>query len=92
MYEHLRFSNCILFADDTTIYIIGRNLRFLICKLQADLDNLSLWLIQNKLVLNVQKTKCMLLTPRNTIIYENVKLTMHGEAIENVAKFKFLGI
>ena len=92
MFEYLRYSNCILFADDTTIYVIGQNLRFLKVKLQADLDNLSLWLIANKPVLNVKKTKCMILTPRNTVIYHNVNLSIHGERIEIVDKFKFLGI
>ena len=75
MFEYLRFSNCILFADDTTIYVIGRNIRFLKMNLQSDLNNLSLWLTANKLVLNVKKTKAMLLTPRNTVVLEDVNLT-----------------
>ena len=33
----LRYGNSILFADETTIYIIGRNLKFLKLKMQADL-------------------------------------------------------
>ena len=37
----LKYGNSILFADDTTIYIIGRNLQLLKLKIQANLVNLS---------------------------------------------------
>ena len=33
MSTSLRFCNCILYADDTTVYVIGRNLRFVRMKL-----------------------------------------------------------
>ena len=92
MFEYLRFRNCILVADDTTIYVSGRNVRFLKLKLQSDLNNLSLWLIENKLVLYVKKTKTMLFRPRNTILHEDINLKINGENIENVETFKFLGV
>ena len=34
----------------------------------------------------------MLFCPRNTVIYEDIKLRINGKTIENVEKFKFLGI
>ena len=55
----LRYGNSILFVDDTTVYIIGRNLQFIMLKMQADLVNLSKWLHTNNLILSVKKTKCM---------------------------------
>ena len=79
----------ILYADDTTIYVIGRNLRFMRKKLQSDLDNLSMWLKANKLLLNVKKTK-MMVWSRKPII-GNFSLTVNGECIEEVNEFKFLG-
>ena len=92
MFDYLRFNNCILFADDTTIYVIGRNLKFLKAKLQSDLNNLAFWLLKYKLALHVNKTKSMLFCPKITIIFENIDLCMHSQVIENVEKFKFLGI
>ena len=92
MFEYLLFNNCILFADDTTIYVIGRNLKFLKAKLQSDLNNLAFWLLKYKLALNVNKTKSMLFCPKTTIIFEYIDLCMHSQVIENVEKFKFLGI
>ena len=53
----LRYGNSILFVDDTTKYIIGRNLSFLKQEMQADLVNLSKWLHTNNVVLNIKKTK-----------------------------------
>ena len=28
IFRSLKYSNCVLFADDTTIYIVGENLKF----------------------------------------------------------------
>ena len=61
-------------------------------KLQADLQNLSVWLLNHKLALNVTKTKSMLITPKNTVHCEDINLTLNNELIENVEVFKFLGI
>ena len=79
MFEYLHSSNCILFADDTTIYVISRNLKFMKAKLQSDLNNLSLWLLKYKLALNVKKIKAMLFCSKNTVIYENIELTINCE-------------
>ena len=59
MYNCLKFSNSILYADHTTVYIVGRNLRFIRVKLQTDLDAISVWLRANLLKLNVKKTKLL---------------------------------
>ena len=68
----LWFCSSILYADNTTIFIIGRNLKFLKQKMQNDLENLLAWLWVNELMLNVKKTKCILfnregLTPKVTL-------------------------
>ena len=56
----LKHTSSILYADDTMIYVIGKNLRMLQLKMQQDLEYLSMWLRSNKLLLNVKKTKFML--------------------------------
>ena len=92
MFEFLRFSNCILFADDTTVYVTGRNIRFLKTKLQNDLNNIALWLMENGLVLNVKKTKSMLITPRNKVHFDQINPKLNNELIDNIEVFKFLGV
>ena len=74
MFEHLIFSNCILFADEMTIFIIGKSLRFLKLKIQCDLDKIAFWLLENGLSLNITKTKSMLITPKSTIHFESIDL------------------
>ena len=88
--KSLRYSQCILFADDTTIYLIEKNVKFMNIKMQSDLDKLKEWLDSNKLCLNIAKTKCMLLgvKPYN----HDIDLKIDNCKIELVNEFKFLGI
>ena len=86
----LKFSCSILYADDTTIFVHGKSLRFLRTKLQADLDNLSNWLLVNGLKLNVSKTKVMVFEAQG--LTPNIALEIDGQMIENVTSFKFLGL
>ena len=88
--KSLKFCSTILYADDTTLFLFGRSLRFLRCKMQEDLNNLSTWLRSNSLKLNVKKTKSVLFE-RNGL-FPTVELNVDGEEIENVRDFKFLGI
>ena len=51
----LKHSQCILFADDTTVYISGRNEPVLRQLIENDLASLTDWFHANKLSLNVLK-------------------------------------
>ena len=57
MRTSLKFCDAILYADDTTVFVIGRNLRAIKAKMQADLDSLSRWLSVNKLLIKCTKNK-----------------------------------
>lgn len=56
--KHCKIS---LFADDTLVYISGKNVVVITDKLNEDLNNIYELLNMNKLMLNVNKTKCMFL-------------------------------
>ena len=86
----IKFCNSILYADDTTIFVVGRNLRFIKSKLQSDVNSLSEWLCLNRLKLNVKKTK--LLHFHKEGLQPKIVITIDGEEIESVTNFKFLGI
>ena len=86
----LRYGTSILYADDTTLFVYGRSLKFMCVKLQHNLDNLQVWLHANSLKLNVSKTKVMLFNVEGLTL--NVALYIDGQVIENVANFNFLGI
>ena len=90
MAKNLRYCSTILYADDTTIYVVGKSLHFLKLKMQSDLESVSHWLSHNHLKLNVAKTKSMLLNREG--LAPSFELKIDGQCIENVVSFKFLGI
>ena len=58
----------VLFADDTTIFLVGNNCSLLSSSLQSCLDLASSWMTNNGLKLNAVKTKCMLIrSPRTRV-------------------------
>ena len=87
----LKYSSCILFADDTTIYVIGKNLKCLKAKLQHDITALENWLDSNALLLNVKKTKLMLFSD-TPLCYDKFEIKYKNSVLDIVDSFKFLGI
>ena len=51
----LTHSNCILFADDTTIYYTSNDKTTLQKNIEYDMTSLANWFYANKLSLNIQK-------------------------------------
>ena len=82
-----------LFADDTTIFLIGNNCNLLNTSLQSCLDRANIWMTNNGLKLNADKTKCMLIHSTRTRV-QPLPLDIHlsGSQIEQVSRFKLLGV
>ena len=57
-----------------------------------ELINISHWLSANKLSLTISRTKCMLFQNTQNQILNHEKIILHGNKIEKVDHFKFLGI
>ena len=49
-----------MYADDTVIYTTGLESDCIMTEIQEDLQRVEQWMENNKLVLNLKKTKCML--------------------------------
>ena len=77
----------ILFADDTTIYVIGNDKS--IC---SSLHLADEWLQTNHLCLNINKTKAMLIRSSRKKNVPSLSVHLHGSLIEQVSVFKFLGV
>ena len=61
--------------------------------INKDLEALSQWLIDNKLTLNVKKTKYMTFHHKNLIVdYRNIELIINNKTTEHVKQFKLLGV
>ena len=81
----------ILFADDTNVFITGKNILNLFTTMNEELSKLSEWMNVNKLSLNVKKTKYMIFSLKKPINHYG-SILLNGETIENVDNFKFLGV
>ena len=80
-----------LFADDTNLFISGRNLNEMVMELNNELTEISSWLKVNKLSLNIKKTHFMLFSSRRrTEDYQ--KICIDNNEIKEVEHTKFLGV
>ena len=57
-------NNIDMFADDSTLYTSGHNVDEIQRSLQNNLNAVTTWCEDNRMVLNVAKTKCMLITTK----------------------------
>lgn len=80
-----------LFADDTVLFVAGDNINECFDIMNAELSNFSEWLRWKKLQLNVNKTKCMIVTTRRIHNYSG-SVQIDGEEIERVETIKYLGV
>ena len=91
----LSICKAIIFADDTTIYITGKNKKDLIFELTNDLACLKEWFDTSKLSLNISKTNYMMFHPKRVRIEtvdDDYVLLIGNEAINEVHSVKFLGL
>ena len=86
----LKHSKHILYADDTTIYINGKNLASLFDCVNNDLTFLSDWFKANNLKLNIKKTNYVIFTNKNIDSPKTLKID--GTPINKVLNIKFLGV
>ena len=92
LYEQLQHCKCILFADDTTIYICHNNLRYMKWSVEEDLSVLSNWFKANKLTLNSGKSVGLLFNPTNKKSTTELDIKIEGQTIPMVNETKFLGV
>ena len=91
LYRHLENCGCILFADDTTIYMSHENLTYINHCIENDLTIVSDWFKANLLTLNPNKTVGMRFLhkkPKEKLVTINLANTK----IRFVKETKFLGI
>ena len=83
----------ILFADDTNIFLSGKDIPSIFSTINAELKSVLKWCNANKLTLHPDKTKYILFHPsRKKPDLDNTKVTIDGHNIERVQHTKFLGI
>ena len=87
--QRLRFSQCNIYADDVVIYTTSRYVDEASSRLQSDLNDLYIWYTRNKLKINVDKTKVMVLSISKKY---DLNICINAERIEQVHSIRYLGI
>ena len=72
-------SHFVYLADDTTVYLEGRNLAQLCHVMNVELVNVDAWLCSNRLSLNVDKTELTIYSNNSKVV--NVDLTIKYQNI-----------
>ena len=88
---NLDHCQCILFADDTTIYITHNNERYMEWCMQTDLNKINDWFRANKLTLNANKSNCIFFHKKANSS-RKMELSVSGTTIPQVTYTKFLGV
>ena len=79
-----------VYADDTSLFSSGDNLRELIDKTETEFRKVYLWFCTNRLMLNVKKTTCVIFNPINKAtsnLSPYIRLINNDIPISNYAKF-----
>ena len=88
----LNHCNTIMYADDTVMYCAHNDNKVVRKKLQADLCKVQKWCSDNKLTLNVKKTKLMtFMSDYKRKRYNGFRLYMGGSIVDEVDSYRYLG-
>ncbi len=82
----------LLFADDTSIFLSGKDLKSMESTLNTELDNISNWLKANKLSLNIKKSNILVFRNRVTKQTETMDVKIDGNSIDEKTYAKYLGL
>jgi len=89
----IKHSRVALYADDAVLYCYSSNPADLESALNDDLLGISNWLNDNKLTLNVGKTKSLLIDSDFRLRKGNsISVPICGTEVEGVESFKYLGV
>jgi hypothetical protein len=86
-----------MFADDNTLSASGKSTNEISKMLQLDLSSANTWCKNNMMVLNLQKTKCMLMTTKRKHSQlkregKSLNITIDNQLIKSVEVEKLLGV
>ena len=85
-----------LFADDSNVFVIAKNLDNLFKNANESLQDIFHWLLANKLSVNYDKTNFMIFKPTSVIndyiLNNNLTLNLNSKLIQRTSTVKYLGM
>ena len=89
----LNKSTVVMYADDSTMYSTASTVDELNDILNYEIKAVADWVHENKLVLNIAKTKCMVFGSRHKLEGNpQLSLSVVGKPVEQVTEAKLLGV
>ena len=82
----------VLYADDTNIFMSGRDVDSMTALFNADLTSLAEWLRSNRLSLNLSKTHSIIFSTNPAQRDRVLSLSLNGTSIGTVKSTTFLGV
>ena len=87
-----KLAECLLFADDTRIFLSHNDLSYLISTMNVELEKINVWMKTNKLSVNIGKTNYIIFKPKQKSIAMNMTVLFDKNSLNRVNVVKFLGI
>ena len=76
--EYIPNGICNIFADDVVIYVTAKNTTDVNLQLQENLNEVNKWYLSNRLRINIEKTKVMLLKAQS---FDQLNISIEGKAL-----------
>ena len=95
MYKAVNKLNVIMFADDTNLFISGKNIKEIFKSMNDQLSSINNWFKANKLSLNIDKTHYTFFVSKrqeDDIPLKLPELRINNEIIKRKYHVKFLGV
>ena len=83
-------SSVFLFADDTGTHHSSPTLKIAVLKINSNLQNISAWLRNNKLILNTKETEAMIVATKAPM--SSADILLNSNKLHVVETFKYLGV
>jgi len=84
-----------LFADDTMLYISGKDIKKMMLIMNLELENVNVWLRNNYLCINTEKSKFIIFRNQKNINKINsceINIKINNISLQNVENIKYLGV
>lgn len=82
----------VMYADDTNVFFTSDDIVKLHSLVNVYLEQLSNWLLDNRLQLNASKTNYMIFRPCNKKVEKEISIIFNGTKLNRVTEQKFLGV
>ena len=92
----LKHSNVTIYADDTVIYVAGKDTFIIETRLSSDMKAIAEWCVENELILNTNpgKTESMMFGTAKNLAQQpqSLKVIFRNQLINATTTYKYLGV